>query len=219
MSEDGAESWDEEQMNEWEHDRWLMIQEMGNDFYKDDQDEKVDPFEEEERVKWKEEEEKAKASYLKMIKEEEEKGYFRQTVAELVEERSEAKKLRRELEMKKKETVKEANKPKQNDEETDVSKSNLDKEQADDDEREKEATSFTDSSLPQESNLTSVQAVDEAEQREVDGTTQELDKGLEGDDTDQVTEDHFDDKKAGERDEEGEEGKKRAPKASKLKTG
>ena len=65
--------------------------------------------------------------------------------------------------------------------------------------------------------MTSVQAADEAEQREVDGSTQELDGGLEVDDTDQVTEDHFDDKKAGERYEEGEEGKKRAPKASKLR--
>ena len=98
-----------------------------------------------------------------------------------------------------------------------MSKSSLNKEQADDDEREKEATSFTDSSLPQESNLTSVQAVDEAEQREANGSTQELDEGLEVDDTDQVKEDHFDDKKAGERDEEGEEGKKKAPKASKLR--
>ena len=71
-------------------------------------------------------------------------------------------------------------------------------------------------SLPQESNLTSVQAVDEAEQREVDGSTQELDKGLEVDDTNQVTEDHVDGKEAGERDEEGEESKKRASKANKL---
>ena len=86
MNEEGAESWSEEQIEEWEHDRWLKIQEMGNDFYKDDQDMEVDPFEEEERVRWQEEEEKAKASYFKMIKEEEEGGYFRQTVAELVEE-------------------------------------------------------------------------------------------------------------------------------------
>ena len=60
MSEENAESWNEEQIEEWEHDRWLMIQEMGNDFYKDDQDVEVDPFEEEERVRWQEEEEKAK---------------------------------------------------------------------------------------------------------------------------------------------------------------
>ena len=91
MSEENAESWDEDQIEAWEHDRWLMMQEMGNNFYKDNE---VDPFEEEERVKWQEEEERAKASYFQMIKGEEEKGYFRQTVAELVEERSAAKKLR-----------------------------------------------------------------------------------------------------------------------------
>ena len=72
---------------------------MGNDYYKlhnrDDQDSEVDPFEEEERVKWQEEEERAKASYFKMIKEEEEKGYYRQTVAELVEERSAENKLKK----------------------------------------------------------------------------------------------------------------------------
>ena len=144
MSEENAESWDEDQIEAWEHDRWLMMQEMGNDFYKDDQDNEVDAFEEEERVKWQEEEEKAKASYFKMIKEEEEKGYFRQTVAELVEDRSAAKKLRRELEMKRKE----ANKYRQNYEEADVSGNNLNKEQADDNEREKEVTCFTGSSLP-----------------------------------------------------------------------
>ena len=64
--------------------------------------------------------------------------------------------------------------------------------------------------------MTSVQAVDEAEQREVDGSTQELDKGLRVDDTKQVTEDHVDGKEAGERDEDGEESKKRASKANKL---
>ena len=60
MNEDSAEAWSEEQIEEWEHDRWLKIQEMGNDFYKDDEDVEVDPFVEEERVKWQEEEEKAK---------------------------------------------------------------------------------------------------------------------------------------------------------------
>ena len=100
MSEENDESWTEDQIEAWEHDMWLVMQEQGNDFYKDnqDQDEEVDPIEEEERVKWQEEEERAKATYFKMIKEEEEKGYFRQKVTELLEERSVAKKLRRELE-------------------------------------------------------------------------------------------------------------------------
>ena len=106
MSWGKAESWDVEQLDAWEHNRWLLMQERGDDYCKlhsrDDQDIEEDPFAEEERVKWQEEEEKAKASYFKTIKEEEEKGYFRQIVAELVEERSAAKKLRRELEMKKK---------------------------------------------------------------------------------------------------------------------
>ena len=70
MSEENDESWTEDQIEEWEHDRWLEMQEQGNDFYEDDQDqdEEVDPFEEEERVKWQEAEERAKASYFKMIK-------------------------------------------------------------------------------------------------------------------------------------------------------
>ena len=78
MSWENAESWDEDQKEAWEHDRWLLMQELGDDYYKlhnrDDEDIEEDPFEEEERVKWQEEEEKAKATYFKMIKEEEEKG-------------------------------------------------------------------------------------------------------------------------------------------------
>ena len=78
MSWGNADSRDEEQIEAWEHDRWLLMQELGDDYYKlqnrDDEDIEEDPFEEEERVKWQEEEEKAKATYFKMIKEEEEKG-------------------------------------------------------------------------------------------------------------------------------------------------
>ena len=29
MNEENAESWSEEKIEEWEHDRWLKIQEMG----------------------------------------------------------------------------------------------------------------------------------------------------------------------------------------------
>ena len=57
MNEDSAEAWSEEQIEEWEHDRWLKIQEMGDDFYKDNEEMEVDPFEEEEKVRWQEEEE------------------------------------------------------------------------------------------------------------------------------------------------------------------
>ena len=143
MNEDSAEAWSEEQIEEWEHDRWMKIQEMGNDFYKDDEDVEVDPFEEEERVRWQEEEEKAKVKYLKMIKEEEEGGYFRQTVAELVEERSAAKKLRKEMERKHEKTGKNL----KNDDEADVSKSNPNKEKEVDKEKMEEATSSDASAL------------------------------------------------------------------------
>ena len=59
-------------------------------------------------------------------------------------------------------------------------------------------------------------AVVETEQRETDGSTQELDEGLESNDTDQVKEDHFDDKRAGERDEDGEEEEKSTTMTSNL---
>ena len=68
MSEEGAESWDEEQIEEWEHDRWLKIQNMGNNFYKDDQEMEVDPFKDKERVRLEEEEKNARATYFKIIK-------------------------------------------------------------------------------------------------------------------------------------------------------
>ena len=188
MNEDSAESWSEEQIKKWEHDRWLKIQEMGNDFYKDDEDKKVDPFEEEERVRWQEEEEKAQVKYLKMIKEEEEGGYFRQTVAELIEERSAEKKLRKEMERKHEETGKDL----KNDDETYMSKSNPNKEKEVDKEKMDEATSSDASALPlsasptlrltdsptdsnspilQETNLTSTQDVVETKQREFDEST------------------------------------------------
>ena len=94
-------------------------------------------------MRWQEEEEKAKGKYLKMIKEEEEGGYFRQTVAELVEEQSAAKKLKREMERKNEETGKNL----KNDDETDVSKSNPDKEKKVDNEKMEEATSLDASAL------------------------------------------------------------------------
>ena len=111
------------------------------------------------------------------------------------------------MEMKEKETGEETEEPEKDEDETDVSKSNPDKEKEDDNERTEEATSSDsplrlsdpptlrlsysptdfDSPLLQETNLTSVQAVVETEQREVIKTTQELDKGLELDGTDRQT--------------------------------
>ena len=59
-----------------------------------------DPFEAEERVRWQEEEGEAKPKYFKMIAEEEERGYFRQTVSPMIEESSAAKRKKREMEKK-----------------------------------------------------------------------------------------------------------------------
>ena len=71
MSEETAESWDAEQIEPWQHDQLLLMQELGDDYYKihnrNDQDSEEDQFEEEERVRWQEEEEEAKAKYFKMI--------------------------------------------------------------------------------------------------------------------------------------------------------
>ena len=96
MSGGKAESWDAEQLEAWEHDRWLLMQELGDNYYKlhirDNQDSEKDPFEAEERVRWKEKEEEAKYKYFKMIEEKGKRDYYRQTVAELVEERSAANK-------------------------------------------------------------------------------------------------------------------------------
>ena len=64
--------------------------------------------------------------------------------------------------------------------------------------------------------MTSVQAVDEAEQRELNGSTQESDERLEVDGTKQVTEDHFDGKEAGENGENEGSGKKKTPRTGKL---
>ena len=79
----------------------------------------------------------AKTKYFKMIKEEMD-GYYRETVSELVEERSAAKKKKREMEEKKKERDKQANKSRrdqrQNYDKVEVSKKNLSQEYDADDE-------------------------------------------------------------------------------------
>ena len=118
MREENDEPWSDEQIEEWEHDRWLKIQEMGvtynPNFNKDEEDEEEmegDLFEEEERRRLQEEEEKAKEAYFQMIKEEEERGYFRKTVSELIEEESVARKLMKEMEKEEEEKGANADKP------------------------------------------------------------------------------------------------------------
>ena len=39
MSRENDEPWSAAEIEEWEHDRWLKIQEMGEDFYKNEEKE------------------------------------------------------------------------------------------------------------------------------------------------------------------------------------
>ena len=84
----------EEEMEEREHDRWLLKQELGEDYYRryenDEDDEKEDENELIIRLEWKKEEERAKAEYFKMIEEEEKRGCMRPTTEELIREMCEA---------------------------------------------------------------------------------------------------------------------------------
>ena len=34
MNMEGSDTWDEEQIEAFEHDRWLLMQELGDDYYK-----------------------------------------------------------------------------------------------------------------------------------------------------------------------------------------
>ena len=58
MSWGKAESWDNEQVEAWEHDEWLLMHEMGDDYYKlhmmhNHDSEGEDPFEAKRRIEWK----------------------------------------------------------------------------------------------------------------------------------------------------------------------
>ena len=60
-----ADSGNKEQIEAWEHDEWLLMQEMAIDYYKlhrryDQDSEEEDPYEAERRIEWEEEKEKAK---------------------------------------------------------------------------------------------------------------------------------------------------------------
>ena len=97
MNEENEGPWSEEQIEEWEHDKWLKMQEMRGEIYDPDfnffKEEEIEnnPFKDEERRKWQQEEEEAKEAHFQMIEEEEGRGYFRKTVSELIEEESQAK--------------------------------------------------------------------------------------------------------------------------------
>ena len=73
MNEDYEEPFSGEQIEEWEHDKWLKMQEMrGWNIWPQLQfsqrkGDTEQPFEEEERRKWQKEEEEAKEVYFKEI--------------------------------------------------------------------------------------------------------------------------------------------------------
>ena len=66
------------------------------------QDSEEDPFEVEQRMKWQEEEEKARADNFRMIEEYEKRGLYMITVAQMIEDESAAKKKKRDIEKRKK---------------------------------------------------------------------------------------------------------------------
>ena len=73
MNKETDELWDEEQIEAWRHDQWLLMQELGDDYYKmdviwnedlvnrHDHYSEEDPFEEEKRMRLQQEEWEAKA--------------------------------------------------------------------------------------------------------------------------------------------------------------
>ena len=94
MNMEGSETWDEEQIEAFMHNRWLLMQELGDDYYRMHENNDSDGEDEEQalrRIEWEEEEEEAKKEQFRVIAEEEKRGYKMETVAELIEEESKEK--------------------------------------------------------------------------------------------------------------------------------
>ena len=77
-----TDTWDEELIEAFKHNRWLLMQELGNDYYKlsesndregEDQDQAM------RRMEWEKEEEKAKIEYLRVIADKEKRGFKTKT--------------------------------------------------------------------------------------------------------------------------------------------
>ena len=69
---EGSDTWDEEQIEAFEHDRWLLMQELGDDYYKLYENNDSEGEDEEQalrRIEWEEEEEKANKEYFRVIAE------------------------------------------------------------------------------------------------------------------------------------------------------
>ena len=199
MNRDKDGTWSAEEVEEWLHEEWLRVQEMGDEAYtkveeeeeekrrseekkKEEQEEmEEDPYEEEERKRWKSEEEEAKGAYLKKIEEEEEKGIYRQTVAEMIEEDSEAKRLKKEIEIKERKKSETAENLKGNEEEDQASP-------IVDLPTLRPSDLSTDIDAPtQETNLDNPQAVVESLRAEGAEAAEARDRGLQMGDTGQIT--------------------------------
>ena len=100
MNMEGSEAWDKEQIKAFMHDRWLLMQELGDDYYRLHENNDSEGEDEEQalrRIEWEEKEEEAKKKYFRVIAEEEKRGYKRKTVAELIAEESKAKKKEKDM--------------------------------------------------------------------------------------------------------------------------
>ena len=91
MESEEDKIWTEEEIEEWEHDEWLRMEVVGGPSIREILEEQMekrrrrqegeeeeeemeeDPYENEERLKWKEEERKAREAYFKEIEEEDKK--------------------------------------------------------------------------------------------------------------------------------------------------
>ena len=76
MNMEGCEGWSEETWEEYEHDMWWMIQELGDEYYRLHEHEEEPEAEEEvlRSMEWKEQEEMARKKYFRRL-EEKEKDY------------------------------------------------------------------------------------------------------------------------------------------------
>ena len=96
---EGSDNWNNARWEAFDQDRWMLIQELGYNYYmlyENNYSKKEDEEKTSNRLEWKEEEEKAKEEYFRMIAEEDKRGYKRQTVAELIKDRSADKQKERE---------------------------------------------------------------------------------------------------------------------------
>ena len=145
---------------EFERRRWSEEEEN-----KEDEEMEEGPYEKEERKRWREEEEKAREAYFLEIRQEEERGIYRQTVAELIEEESAARKLGKKI------------KREEEGEETNSEPKPLDS-----------PTSNPSDASTQENNPNNSQAVVKSQRTEEDKSTKVKDGGLETGDTGQMVE-------------------------------